>query len=74
MRRVCEERDRLWNAYGEALGSYSRAIRELAALSYRERLWEEADQARKPVEGYRNAIREHCIEHGCDPDWMKRFE
>ena len=73
MRLICDERDRLWSAYTAAVRSYSRAKHALSKLPHTESLFKDLEQANKAVETYRSAMRKHCIEHGCDPDWLKEF-
>ena len=73
MRLICDERDRLWNEYGKALLGYCRAVDAVVELPYSDELWEVVREAQNIVETCRGLIREHCLEHGCDPNWLKEF-
>ena len=66
MRIKCADRDQLWAEYIQAVDSF---IRMLSISECDSRV---AD-ARRVVESYRDKIRQHCVEHGCDPDYLERF-
>ena len=73
MRLICDDRDRLWNEYGKALRAYSHAVAAVAELPYSHVLWEAVREAQKTVATCRTTIRDHCIEHACNPEWLKDF-
>ena len=73
MRLICDERNRLCLEYREALDSYTHAVRAAAELAHSHALWKPVSEAHDVLESCRSAIRNHCLEHGCDPEWLKDF-
>ena len=73
MRLICDERDRLWNEYGNALLAYSHSVRAAAGLPQSRTCWEAVSEAHEAVKTRRGTIRKHCLDHGCDPDWLREF-
>jgi hypothetical protein len=69
MRAMCPERDRLWTQYDEALARFIAAVDQanngVPPSTFA------AENASREVASIRAAIREHCEQHGCDPDWLR---
>ena len=73
MRLNCDERNRLWIEYSQALDSYSHAIRSATRFPNSQALLAAVGEAHKIIEKCRCSIRDHCLEHGCNPEWSKEF-
>ena len=71
MRLMCEERDQHWKEYDAALKAYTAAFGALdfADIETRARCVE----AVRLLNSCRSAIWKHCIDHGCDQDYVKQF-
>jgi hypothetical protein len=68
----CVERDRLWAVYDAALRELLFQVEMV--ISADGNPLDEASrrmEARVLVNHHRYAIREHCAEHKCDPNWLK---
>jgi hypothetical protein len=61
----CEERDVWRAAYEAALDGYIDAVKKLVSSSRSD----ETNTGFAEVERCRDALRRHCVEHGCDPEW-----
>src|ERR1051326_8922230 len=68
---LCPERDNLLAEYDAVVNDCIRAVDRFAADPKDRTAENEARKARAKIENVRTKIRQHCLEHGCDPDWIK---
>jgi hypothetical protein len=73
VRQPCKERDALWRNFGERTRAYAEFVRDLKRPISREELGQ-VECARLVLQDYRDAIRSHCQQHGCDPEYLERLE
>jgi hypothetical protein len=74
MLAMCDERDRLWASYDKALTAYIRAIDEYGLSLDPDQEAATIRELLKLVRAHREAIHQHCQEHGCDPDHLRAME
>jgi hypothetical protein len=67
MRQMCDEREALWVEYQNAMRAYIKAVNRIAYACYTNTRYE-----REVLHQLRQRIVTHCLEHGCDPDWVKQ--
>jgi hypothetical protein len=66
MRFMCAKRDDLWQQYDAALAAYIAVVNRFVQLG---RATAEITETRAKVEDSRAQVRQHCVEHGCDPEY-----
>jgi hypothetical protein len=66
-------RDALWRNFGQRTRAYADFVRELKPPISRKEIGQ-VERARLVLQDCRDAIRSHCEQHGCDPDYLEQLE
>jgi hypothetical protein len=64
---MCGERDQLWREYDAALRRYIEAVKAFINAAGRYDTGNDVAELRYQIDDIRARIREHCLEHGCEP-------
>ena len=67
---LCPNRDRLWNEYYKGMAEYIAAVQRFSAKDSRG-IGDDIAIARAFASERRDMIREHCEQHGCDPEFLR---
>ena len=69
----CVERDRLWFEYHASLKNALAIVNEMIRTSDPAHS-DFAREANKTIAASRIAIHQHCVDHGCHPEWLEALE